>query len=95
MPKYIPIKSAKQFCKEQDCRQVIIAAWDGKLTHVVTYGKTKEDFSQAAEGGNFVKKALGWPDNMCNAKPSRINNIEKENARLRAKVKELEKLADA
>lgn len=50
-----------------------MVCWDERhgKTHVTTYGKTKEDCAQAAKGGNFVKKALGWPDSMCKAKPEK------------------------
>lgn len=77
MNKRIPIKAAKDFAKQFGLAQVIIVAWevDEKArcaqTHVVTYGKTKEDCVQAAEGGNKVKKALGWPDSL-NAMPARM-----------------------
>ena len=64
--KRIPITAGKEISEKYGMTQVIICAWDKELnrTHVVTYGKTKEDCIQAAEGGNFIKKALGWPDNL-------------------------------
>lgn len=58
MPKRISITSAEKYCKEQKCKQVIIVAWDGEYTHVVTYGITKEDCRQAAIGSVLVKTAL-------------------------------------
>lgn len=61
MPTRLPIKAAKDVAREYDCRQVILVAWDGERTHVVTYGKTTEECDQAAQGGDLVKKALGWP----------------------------------
>lgn len=71
MPKRIPIAAAKRLAQAHGCRQVIILAWDGKETHVVTYGETKGDCIQAAEGGNKVKRALGWPEDLCKAEPYR------------------------
>jgi serine protease inhibitor ecotin len=76
MSKYknIPIKTARDISKTYDKDQVIVLTWDkthGK-THVTTYGKTLEDCKQAAYGGNLVKRALGWPDELCQAKPKRI-----------------------
>lgn len=76
MKKYIdvPIDAAKRIADEFDKDQVIIVCWDkihGK-THVTTYGKTIEECEQAAKGGNLVKKALGWPDSLCHAKPTRL-----------------------
>lgn len=74
MPKRIPVKSAKAFADALKCTQVIIAAWDGERTHIVTYGKSKEDCAQAALGGNKIKAALGWPKDL-NAEPSRIKGL--------------------
>lgn len=81
MPKRIPITAAKDVAEKFDCSQVIILAWDGELTHVVTYGKTLLDCEQAAEGGNRVKRFLGWPEDKCQDKPARARKRElvKEN----------------
>lgn len=71
--KDIPIEVAKSIAEEFDKNQVIIVTWDkvhGR-THVTTYGKTLEECQQAAKGGNLVKRALGWPDELCQAKPDR------------------------
>ncbi|MFA6159166.1 MAG: hypothetical protein WC763_06110 [Candidatus Paceibacterota bacterium] len=69
----IPISAAQRIADEFDKNQVIIVTWDAKhgKTHVTTYGRTKEECEQAAVGGNLVKRALGWPENLCNAKPVR------------------------
>ena len=78
MNKRIPVATAKEVAKKHGLAQVILVCWevDEKqrcaMTHVVTYGKTKEDCLQAATGGNMVKKALGWPDSLCNTEPSRM-----------------------
>lgn len=74
MYKRIPITAAKRIAKDFDKDQVIIVTWDKKYgrTHVTTYGKSIKECKQAADGGNFVKKALGWPDELCKAKPSRV-----------------------
>jgi hypothetical protein len=71
--KGIPIEVAKKIAEEFDKDQVIIVTWDRAhgRTHVVTYGKTLEECNQAASGGNLVKRALGWPDDLCQAKPDR------------------------
>ena len=73
----IPIKVAKDIAKKYDQQQVILVTWDKGTTHVVTYGKTLTDCEQAAQGGNFVKKALGWPDELCQTKPARVKRKEK------------------
>lgn len=75
MKKYVPVPigAARKIAEEFDKDQVIVVCWDkahGK-THVTTYGKTIEECEQAAKGGNLVKKALGWPDELCHAKPKR------------------------
>jgi len=75
MPPYkgIPIAAARDIAKTYNKNQVIILTWDAVhgRTHVTTYGRTVEDCKQAAEGGNKLKKALGWPDELCQAKPAR------------------------
>ena len=63
-PRRIPITTAKAVVtKHPDVKQVILLAWDGERTHVVTYGKTHRDCEQAAAGGTEVKCNLGWPEN--------------------------------
>lgn len=55
--KRIPIKAAKEFANQYDKDQVIILCWDKETnsTWVTTYGKSKADCEQAAEGGNEIK----------------------------------------
>lgn len=65
----IPVAAAKRVADEFGQRQVVMVCWDGETTHVVTYGATVAECAQAAEGGNFVKRALGWPERLCNARP--------------------------
>lgn len=77
----IPVKAAKQVADEFDLKQVILLAWDGERTHIVTYGKTADDCAQAAAGGNMLKAKWGWPE--CNDQPSRVRVLEN-------RVKELE-----
>ncbi len=69
--KPVPIPAASNIAHEYDKDQVIIVTWDAahQRTHVTTYGRTKESSAQAAQGGNFVKKALGWPDRLCHDLP--------------------------
>ena len=82
MPKRIPTLAASDIAKAHDCRQVIIVAWDGQQIHVVTYGATEDECFQPAEGGNLVKRALGWPESLCNAEP---NQVKKLRAKLTAR----------
>ena len=85
MPARIPIKAARHLGHEYDCRQIIVLAWDGTLTHVVTWGKTIDDCSQAADGGNRLKEALGWPEH--NDQPSRVRKLEARIRELEAELK--------
>lgn len=78
MNKRIPIQAAKDVAKKFNLAQVILICWEvdeksrNAMTHIVTYGKTKEDCLMAAQGGNKLKKALGWPENLHHAEPSRM-----------------------
>jgi hypothetical protein len=65
----IPVSTAQSIAESFDLRQVIIVAWDGKNTHVVTYGGNEIDSANAARGGNMVKKALGWPESLNTESP--------------------------
>lgn len=89
MPKRIPIRAAKAIASEFGLQQVILVAWDHGRTHVVTYGDTAEACDQAAQGGDFVKKALGWPETGP-AYPSRVKALQKRVAELEAKLESTE-----
>lgn len=75
MPTYkeIPLAAARAFMKAWNKDQVIILTWDKAhgRTSVTTYGRTVDDCVQAADGGNKMKKVMGWPDELCHAKPAR------------------------
>ena len=81
MPAKLPITAAKNVAEVYGLQQVILLAWDGSQTHVVTYGKTNEDCAMAAEGANFLKEKMKWPT--FDDQPPLVK-------RLRARVKELE-----
>ena len=78
--KDIPISVAQDISRKYLKSQVIIATFDKAygVTHITTYGESKEDSEQAANGGNFIKKALGWPDELCNTKPEPKKYTEHE-----------------
>lgn len=82
MPKSIPVKFAADVGQKNQCQQIILLAWDGQLTHIVTWGKTADDCAQAAAGGNMLKAKWGWPE--CNDQPSRVKQLEKRVAELEA-----------
>ena len=69
----IPISAAKDVSEKYEFTEVVIFAYDPETgkQHVATYGKTKEQCIDAAKAGNFLKKALGWPDELCHAEPNR------------------------
>ena len=92
MSKRIPIKAAKQIAAEYSLKQVILLAWDGERTHVVTYGKSVEDCDQAAQGGNTIKKLFKWPKELCNAEPSRVRKLKQEIKKLNAEPSRVRKL---
>ena len=54
----------------------------------MTYGKSLKDCDQAAQGGNMIKKAIGFPEYLCTAEPSRV-------IKLKERIKELESLVEA
>lgn len=70
--KRIPISAAKAFAKQHHLKQVVIMAWDGAQMHVATYGGSVVDSAQAAAGGNFLKRALGFPAEACQAIPAKV-----------------------
>lgn len=83
MPKRLPIKIARDIGKKSDLKQVIIIAWDGTLTHVVTWGKTLDDCIGAAAAGNAYKVALGFPPEKCKDMPARAKKeVERREAKL-------------
>ena len=73
MPDRLPIQDAKEIAHRRGLRQVILLAWDGERSHVVTYGKSVEDCDQAAQGGEKMKKLMGWPN--WEAEPSRVKKL--------------------
>lgn len=77
--KRIPIKTAQDIGDKYGYSQVIVVAWDkeANVTSVTTWGKSLNDCEQAAIGGNFVKKALGWPNHLTEAKPARVKRRDK------------------
>jgi len=71
--KKIPISAAKRISEDYQYPEVVIFAYDPEtsIQHITTYGKTLAQCKDAAKAGNFLKKALGWDDSLCNAEPTR------------------------
>jgi hypothetical protein len=82
----IPIKEARSLAEKHKLTLVVIFGYDGKSQHVTTYGASLEQCGQAADFGNKLKNALGWPESM-EAQPSRVRRLE---ARIRGLEAELE-----
>lgn len=49
----IPIAAAREVATKYGLKQCLLIGWDGELTHVVTYGKTKADCEAAAKAQDF------------------------------------------
>jgi len=97
----IPIKNAKEFAQQHELSQIIIFGYDGKEQHVATWGRTVEDCASAAEGGNQIKTFCGWPNSL-HSEPSRVRKLqtslkqlESENTRLKALLKDAQELIHA
>lgn len=69
----IPPEQLERFARELGLTQAILVGWapDG-TTHVVTWGASLVDSAQAAQGGNFVKRALGFPETLCRTLSPRV-----------------------
>lgn len=59
MPIRVPISAARRVADLHDLKQVIIVAWDGERTHIVTYGQNKKECDMAAQGGQRIAQCLG------------------------------------
>ena len=99
MSKYkkIPITAAKEIASKYAKDQVIILTWDKahSKTHITTFGKSLEDCQQAAAGGNNLKRALGWPDELCQDMPKRASKglIKQVRETLKAGPKKVQDIA--
>lgn len=87
MPEKLPIRGARELAVRYGLRQVILAAWDGARTHVVTYGATSDDCDQAAQGGEMIKRVMGWPN--WEAPPPRVKKLKLQIERLEAELDRL------
>ena len=80
----IPIQALKDLSKKYSLSHVILFAHhpESKQDHIVTYGKSIEACSQAADYGNLLKDFLKWPKSL-HQQPSRVRKLQK-------RIKELE-----
>lgn len=82
----LPIAAAEHVARTHDFLQVIVLAWDGQQTSVATYGTTTEQSAQAAEGGNRIKRALGWPETLCSTVSTKVQRLHDRIAELEAEL---------
>jgi hypothetical protein len=85
----IPVKAVREFSKKHGLTHTILYGYDGKQQHVATWGHTIEACSQAADFGNKLKEALGWPESL-QAQPSRVRKLQAEIKALKARLEEIE-----
>ena len=86
--KEIPISAAREISTKFEYPEVVIFAYDpdsGRM-HVTTYGKSPEQCRDAARAGNDLKRTLGWPEELCHAKPSRTDFPKKKKLYLSGKI---------
>ncbi|PKO03068.1 MAG: hypothetical protein CVU43_04615 [Chloroflexi bacterium HGW-Chloroflexi-5] len=80
--KVIPIGELKEFAKKYGYDHVIVFATAGKTEYVATYGHTLEECDRAAQFGDKMKDALGWPESL-HAIPSRVHALQTQIADLK------------
>ena len=79
----MPIKAAKEVAEKYNQMEVVMITWDGRKTHVVTYGKDEQHCKLAAHLGNLIKRGvLGWPEELCNEKPRSSKRKSKTDGQL-------------
>lgn len=85
----LPIKALKELANKFGYSVVIVYAYDAEnnMQHVATWGRTIKLCDQAAQLGNMMKDALGWPASL-HAEPNRVKKLQE-------RIKELEKLEGA
>lgn len=88
MTKRIPIKALKDLSKQYGIEHAILFAHTGgEMHHVVTYGRTKEGCSQAADFGNKLKTALGWSPAL-QSEPPRVKKLQQRVKELQSELLE-------
>jgi hypothetical protein len=80
----IPIKKLKELSKQYGYDHIVMFATKGKMQYVATYGHTLQECDQAAQFGDMMKDALGWPEKL-HAVPNRVKVLQD-------KIKELEQV---
>ncbi len=86
---HIPIKALKKLANEYNLSHIVLFAHhpDENKDHIVTYGKTLEACSQAADFGNTLKDHMDWPKSL-HTQPSRVKRLLKRIGELEDELKE-------
>ena len=80
--KKIPVSALKKFADEYGYDHLIMFCTAEKMQYIATYGKTIEQCDQAAQFGDKLKDAMGWPKSL-HAMPSRVKKLNGEVRKLR------------
>lgn len=72
----IPVKALKDLANTYGLDRVVVFATNANTQFVSTYGRTVEECSEAADFGNLLKDALGWPASL-HQQPSRVKRLQK------------------
>ncbi len=69
--KTIPIDDAMRISLDTGFQEIVVFGYDPKTGRqgVTTYGRTVPQSRDAARAGNHLKKALGWPEEICHTVP--------------------------
>jgi hypothetical protein len=79
----LTIKALKELANKFGYSVVVVYAWDdeNKMQHIGTWGRTIRLCDQAAQWGNMLKDALGWPESL-HAVPSRVKKLQERTENL-------------
>lgn len=81
--KKIPVSALKKFADEYGYDHLIMFCTAEKMQYIATYGKTIEQCDQAAQFGDKLKDAMGWPKSL-HALPSRVKKLTERVQKLEA-----------
>lgn len=79
----LPIKALRELANKYKYSVVVAYAYDdkNKMQHIATWGRTIKLCDQAAQWGNMMKDALGWPERL-HAEPNRVKKLKERTKRL-------------
>ena len=80
----LPIKALKELANKYKYSVVVVYAYDSekKMQHIATWGRTIKLCDQAAQWGNMMKDALGWPKSL-HAQPNRVKKLQEQTKQLK------------